>query len=114
MSFSSSRISIGGMHCAACSARIERVIGGMPGVDGVEVSLPAAEMRVRFDPQAIALNEILTRVRALGFEAEPPTSAAQTSFRIGGMHCAACSARIERLASRMEGMREAAVNLGTG
>jgi len=114
MSFSSSRISIGGMHCAACSARIERVIGGMPGVDGVEVSLPAAEMRVRFDPQSIALNEILTRVRALGFEAEPPTSAAQASFRIGGMHCAACSARIERLASRMEGMREAAVNLGTG
>ena len=71
MSFSSSRISIGGMHCATCSARIERVIGGMPGVDGVEVSLPAAEMRVRFDPQSIALNEILTRVRALGFEAEP-------------------------------------------
>jgi Cu+-exporting ATPase len=30
------------------------------------------------------------------------------------MHCAACSARIERLASRLDGMREAVVNLSTG
>ena len=77
MSLSSSRISVGGMHCAACSARIERVIGELPGVDGVEVSLPAAEMRVRFDPRIITLDEILTRVRALGFEVELPASTVQ-------------------------------------
>ena len=30
---------IGGMHCAACSSRIERVVGQLDGVDKVSVNL---------------------------------------------------------------------------
>ena len=33
-------------------------------------------------------------------------------FDIGGMHCAACSSRIERVTKRLPGMSEATVNLG--
>jgi P-type Cu+ transporter len=35
------------------------------------------------------------------------------TFAIGGMHCAACSARNERTLMRTPGVREASVNLGT-
>ncbi len=66
--------SISGMHCAACSARIERAVGAMDGVDKVTVSLAAASATVQTAPgtDADALREaIVKRVADLGFKAEP-------------------------------------------
>ena len=34
------RFDIGGMHCAACSSRIERVVGRMENVERIAVNLP--------------------------------------------------------------------------
>ncbi|WP_300882829.1 heavy metal-associated domain-containing protein, partial [uncultured Desulfovibrio sp.] len=44
------RFDIGGMHCAACSSRIERVVGRMDGVDRISVNLPTATARVWVRP----------------------------------------------------------------
>jgi Cu+-exporting ATPase len=100
------------MHCAACSARIEKVIGGMPGVENISVNLATGEMDLHFDPQDSSLDQILGRVRELGFSVEPPASSSNLELKIGGMHCAACSSRIERVTARLEGVKEASVNLG--
>ena len=35
------------------------------------------------------------------------------TFSIGGMHCASCSARNERVLKKLTGVKEASVNLGT-
>ena len=35
------------------------------------------------------------------------------TFSIGGMHCASCSARNERILKKLEGVRDATVNFGT-
>ena len=40
------RFDIGGMHCAACSSRIERVVGRMEGVEKISVNLAAASAEV--------------------------------------------------------------------
>ncbi|MDR2745571.1 MAG: heavy-metal-associated domain-containing protein, partial [Desulfovibrio sp.] len=45
------RFDIGGMRCAACSARIERVVGRMEGVVGVSVNLASASARVWVTPE---------------------------------------------------------------
>ena len=37
---------IGGMHCAACSAAVERVVKKLEGVDSCEVNLLLATMTV--------------------------------------------------------------------
>jgi Cu+-exporting ATPase len=37
----------------------------------------------------------------------------ECSFRVGGMRCAACSARVERALRKLEGIESAAVNLAT-
>jgi Cu+-exporting ATPase len=42
-------VGIEGMTCAACSARIERVVGRMPGVDSVSVSLPGEQATIEWD-----------------------------------------------------------------
>ena len=60
------------MHCAACSSRIERVVGAMPGVDAVAVNLADASMRVSFDEQATDLDVIGKRVADLGFSLGTP------------------------------------------
>ncbi|MEG6549534.1 heavy metal-associated domain-containing protein, partial [Desulfocurvibacter africanus] len=107
-----------GMHCAACSARIERTVGAMDGVRGVSVNLAGETMDVDFDPQVVSFDSIGERIKKLGFEAVPPPESAATSetlleLDIGGMHCASCSSRIERVVGAMEGVRKAEVNLAT-
>ena len=41
---------VGGMHCAACSSRLERVLNGMDGVQSATVSLAANSATVVPDP----------------------------------------------------------------
>ena len=65
------RFAVKGMHCAACSARIERALSAMDGVDQVSVNLAAESMNLAFDPDKLALEGVLARVKDLGFEAEP-------------------------------------------
>ena len=112
MGSQSLRLTVGGMHCAACSSRIEKVVGSMTGVDAISVNLATGDMDLRFDPEGVGLEQVLARVRDLGFSVEPPATVSTLALKIGGMHCAACSSRIERITGRMEGVTEASVNLG--
>ena len=105
---------VGGMHCASCSARIERVVGGMEGVRSVAVNLAAETMDLDFDPAQVSPEEVSRRVAGLGFTAEPvepAEEAAALEFAVTGMSCAACSARVERVLARLPGVESASVNL---
>ncbi len=61
------RVPVRGMTCAACAARIERVVKSMPGIDEVSVNLASEEMAVRFDPGQVDLAAMAERVSAAGF-----------------------------------------------
>ena len=67
------RYDIQGMHCAACSSRIERVVGRMDGVAGVSVNLATgkAEVRVPRSRRDELTAAIVARVAGLGFGATP-------------------------------------------
>ncbi|MFW5837882.1 MAG: copper ion binding protein, partial [Desulfovibrionaceae bacterium] len=103
-----------GMHCAACSTRIERAVGGMDGVEGATVNLASGTMHVAWDPDRLSFSDIAARVQELGFSAEAPADASRVELSIAGMHCAACSSRIERAAGDMDGVEGASVNLASG
>ena len=64
---------IGGMHCAACSSRIERVVGSMDGVEKISVNLATAKAEVWASPgrEAEVQREVMGRVATLGFSATP-------------------------------------------
>ena len=66
-------IDIGGMHCAACSSRIERVVGRMDGVEKISVNLATAKAEVWASPgrEVEVQHEIMERVATLGFSATP-------------------------------------------
>ncbi len=61
------RVPVHGMTCAACSARVERVVSRMDGVSGVSVNLASEEMNVTFDPAVVTLEAMAQKVAAAGF-----------------------------------------------
>ena len=63
-------IKVGGMSCAACSARVERGLRKLPGVRDATVNLPLERAQVFYDPAVISLEAILNKVLDIGFTAE--------------------------------------------
>ena len=109
------RVSVSGMHCAACSARIEKVVGGIDGVQQAVVNLAAETLDLAWDERKIPYEDIRTRVSSMGFELGVAEDSAMTSvdFAIGGMHCAACSSRIEKVVGKLPGVKNVSVNLAS-
>lgn len=65
---------ISGMHCAACSSRVQRMVSRLPGVASANVNLATATAVVEMTPEAnisALQQEIVQTVANLGFGAEP-------------------------------------------
>ncbi|HIJ90698.1 MAG: heavy metal translocating P-type ATPase [Desulfobulbaceae bacterium] len=107
------RFSIGGMHCASCSSRIEKVLAGTEGIHAVAVNLAAESMEVEWEPSRLSLANIAGIVKGLGFELVLPEKEVRLALAIAGMTCASCSARIEKVVGQMAGVRSMQVNLAT-
>lgn len=58
-----------GMGCAACSARIEKGISKMDGVESINVNLLTNSMEVVFDEDILTSKSIMDEVAALGYGA---------------------------------------------
>ncbi len=65
--------SIGGMTCAACSARIERQLNKLPGVEAT-VNLPAERAHIRFDPAQVDAEKLIATIVKTGFSATRSTA----------------------------------------
>jgi Cu+-exporting ATPase len=66
-------LSIGGMTCAACAARIERQLNKLPGVEAA-VNLPAERAHIRFDPASADVDTLIATIVKTGFTATPSTA----------------------------------------
>ncbi|HSH13744.1 MAG TPA: heavy metal translocating P-type ATPase, partial [Desulfurivibrionaceae bacterium] len=108
------RAAVRGMHCAACSSRIEKVVGSMPGVGQAAVNLAAESIELRWDPALTDLEQIGARIAGLGFELVLPSEVVEARFTIEGMSCASCSSRIEKVIGAMAGVEVAEINLPAG
>lgn len=62
-------LTVRGMSCAACVAKVEKAVKGMPGVTSVVVNLPAESAKVKFYPGAVDKSRIKKEIHALGYEA---------------------------------------------
>ena len=100
-----------GMTCAACSARIEKVLARKAGIKSAHVNLASEKMTVAFDEDQISSQDIQEAVKQLGYAAREQQQHQQVSLPIGGMTCAACSARIEKVLGKTPGITRISVNL---
>lgn len=65
-------INVDGMHCAACSAAVEKAVKKIEGVDEVSVNLTAGNALVDFDETKTEINDIITAVNNAGFVGSLP------------------------------------------
>ena len=65
-------IPVSGMTCAACQARVQRVLERTPGVDEATVSLMTNTATVRFDPEVVDASALVDRIRGTGYGAQLP------------------------------------------
>ncbi|MDH5526455.1 MAG: heavy metal translocating P-type ATPase [Nitrospirota bacterium] len=99
---------ITGMTCAACAARIEKVLNRADGVVNAEVNFGTESASITYDPATLSTSKLLATVRKTGYD----VALEQSDFPVAGMSCAACAARIEKVLGRMDGVVEAQVNFG--
>jgi len=104
-------LSIEGMHCASCTATIEKSLKSRPGVARVNVNLATEKAMVEYDSEMVTRDELVQAVRAVGYDVRPETQ--KVRLNIGGMTCASCVATIEKALQETPGVIEAHVNLAT-
>lgn len=71
------QFNVTGMTCAACSARVEKAVGRLPGVDKIAVNLLKNSMVVEYDEAALNTQDIIAAVTNAGYGAETKEAAPQ-------------------------------------
>ena len=104
---------IHGMTCASCAQRIEKVLSKLDGVSKASVNLASEELFVDFDAQLTGPEKIKEAVSKIGYQAEEKDDSRTVSIPIGGMTCASCASRIEKVLKKLDGVDSAQVNLAT-
>ncbi len=109
------RFQVEGLDCPSCAAKIEQAVGQVPGVLGSRVNYGTGVLLVDatagLDPAAVA-----RATAAVGH----PSALADTAptgrheWTVEGMDCADCVRKIDMAVSRLPGVGDVAINLGTG
>lgn len=109
MSIKKVSIDVQGMTCAACSARIEKALNKLDGVIAANVNLVSNKANVEFDSDKVKAVDLVRTIEKTGYE----VPLVKRTLLVEGMTCAACSARIEKVLNRLDGVTKATVNLST-
>jgi Cu+-exporting ATPase len=121
------KISVQGMKCQNCVAKVTELIKQFPQVSAVQVALEKGEISITPAGDApLPIAEIRARLQEAGFscdqkpfpepagaaDSSPPAGpSAKTRFRISGMSCASCAATIEKKLRQLPGLTAVQVNL---
>ena len=116
-----------GMDCASCVAKVTKAVERLPGVSDIAVNLMAERLTATLADFAGAA-AVERQVAALGYKAtrldapvavspvtSPPLPAsaapATLAWKVEGMDCASCVAKVEGALRRLPGVSDIAVNL---
>ncbi|MCG0275240.1 MAG: heavy metal translocating P-type ATPase [Thermosediminibacteraceae bacterium] len=99
-------LTIKGMTCASCAARIEKALSRMKGVQEVNVNFAAEKANIIYDPKEVSVMDFVQKIRDLGYEVITD----RVELGLKNMTCASCAARIEKVLARTTGVLKASVN----
>jgi len=108
-------MSIGGMSCVSCVARIEKRLQGLDGVIQASINFATERATIVYDPERTGPETFKKAVEEIGYEvrkmeeAGPPDSR-KVDISVGGMSCVSCVARVEGILSGIPGVMNASVN----
>jgi Cd2+/Zn2+-exporting ATPase len=105
-------IRITDLDCPDCAAKLEKRIAAFPGIISVKLNFATTKLVVE---HTSSLEKILEEIAKAGQTAEVEGAEAdfQTAvFRLGGLDCMDCAAKLEQRLKAAAGIQEAAVNFG--
>lgn len=100
-------LQIEGMTCASCSTRVEKVLNKMDDVEA-KVNLATETASVSYGDNVGAM-DIVEKIQKVGYD----VVSERTELTVLGMTCASCSARVDKMLNKQEGVMKASVNLAT-
>ncbi|MCT4686206.1 heavy metal translocating P-type ATPase [Vallitalea sp.] len=100
-----------GMHCAACSAAVERVTKKIDGVSSVSVNINTKKMQIEYDKDVVDKGKIFEAVEKAGFVPLEDSEEKKVVIPIEGMHCAACAKTIETGVNKLDGILDVSINV---
>ncbi len=106
-------VKITGMTCAACAARVEKVVNKMQGITNASVNFATENLSVEYNEAETSRQKISEAIEKAGYGTVEVSTQSEVTIPIGGMTCAACSARVEKVLGKLEGVTSASVNLAT-
>lgn len=62
---------IGGMHCSACSSRVEHVLRKLQGIKDAHVHLATGKAQIHIYNQQVSLSHIIQAIEKIGFTVKP-------------------------------------------
>nr|WP_041276624.1 heavy metal translocating P-type ATPase [Desulfosporosinus acidiphilus] len=104
---------ISGMTCANCALTIEKGLKKMPGVKTAAVNFASEKLSIDIDPSVVKEEEILAKIKDLGYGASTDGNEGKQQFKVSGMTCANCALTIEKKLKGTPGVQHAAVNFAT-
>lgn len=100
---------VSGLTCANCVQSVERALRAVRGVERATVNLAAGRAFVEYDAEQTSLTAIHEAIKVAGYRSET----AKTRFKIEGITCASCVAKIEKALGETPGVLSATVSVGT-
>lgn len=109
-----------GLDCADCAAKVEKAVRRLTGVADARMNFAAGKMKVNYDEHVLGVDEIVNVITGFGYRATLPKAAQdmpgyhKTIFRLSGLDCADCAAKLEKRVAALAGVNTVAVNFGAG
>jgi len=100
-------LSLSGMHCAGCVARIEKALAQADGVKEARVNLATETASILYDPAKTVTLHFVKAIQDAGFGVNKE----KIVLPILGMSCASCVKKVETALSNVPGVIQAQVNL---
>lgn len=103
-------IRIKGMHCATCTTAVSDALRELEGVKESKVNLATERASVRFDSAKVSRKDLERAIASVGYEVYRD----ETTFTVGGMHCATCASTIREVLEKTPGVSSATANFALG
>lgn len=109
-----------GLDCGDCAAKLEKGINRIKGVIDAKVNFAAAKMKVTYDGSVVQPADLVKAVGGFGYQATLIKAAQnhhgfrRTVYRVSGLDCGDCAAKLEKKLAATPEVRLATVNFGAG
>ena len=85
----------------------------MPGVKTVAVNFASEKLSVEIDPNVVKEEDLLAKIKDLGYGAHREDSGGKQQFKVSGMTCTNCALTIEKKLKGTAGVQNATVNFAS-